>query len=123
MENKKMAALYCRTAKASDLGIKAQEEVLRQYTSEHGYDSVSVYADSGYSGLDYDRPAFMQMESDIQAGLIDTVITTDIARISRHYMKFAKWFDGICSRNVRRCSHRAKLPCLRENFPQIKEKG
>ena len=101
MENRKKAALYCRAANASDFGIETHEKLLRQYASEHGYDNISVYADNGYSGLKYDRPAFMQMDSDIQAGLIDTVIAKDIARISRSYLYFGKWIDCMCGRNVR----------------------
>jgi DNA invertase Pin-like site-specific DNA recombinase len=97
MENKTGAAIYCRTAQACHLGIEAQETMLRQYASEHGYEDVRVYTDNGYSGLNLDRPAFTRMQSDIDIGIVQTIIVKDLSRISRNMIDMLEWLrnDGL----------------------------
>ncbi len=47
---------------------------------------VKIYADNGYSGMNYKRPGYIQMMEDLYAGIIDTVIVKDISRLGRHYI-------------------------------------
>ncbi len=75
--------LYCRTAQANKNDIENQEKALKEYCNQNGLKVVEVYADNGYSGLNFDRPAFQKMLKDIEDKKINIVITTDLARIGR----------------------------------------
>lgn len=44
------------------------------------YTVKEVYIYDGYSGLNFDRPAFKQLLCDIEAGKINMVITKDLSR-------------------------------------------
>lgn len=85
-------ALYCRLSKDDMLqgdseSIKTQKAVLTQYAKEHNFLVVDIYADDGYSGLNFDRPSFNRMLDDIEAGKIDVVITKDLSRLGRDHLK------------------------------------
>lgn len=47
---------------------------------------VDYYVDDGFSGLSYERPGFLRLIDDIEAGLIDLVITKDLSRLGRDYI-------------------------------------
>lgn len=53
------------------------------------------YDDDGYTGTNYDRPAFQSMLSDIQAGLINCVIVKDLSRFGREYIDAGKYIDRL----------------------------
>jgi len=91
----KVTALYCRLAQADDQGIEAQKEKLCQYAEEKGYSNIKIFTDNGYSGLKFDSPAFSEMEEDIQAGKIQTIIIKDFHRIGRDVKKTYDWLERI----------------------------
>ena len=64
---------------------------LQSFAHEQGYGNTGVYSDNGYSGINFSRPAFMQMETDLQAGLIDMVFVKDLSRISRNTFDAYDW--------------------------------
>lgn len=89
------AALYCRLSKDdNDLGcdktesssITTQKEMLLRYAKEQGVNVYNIYTDDGYSGTDFNRPAFLQMKKDIEAGMVNMVITKDLSRLGRDYI-------------------------------------
>jgi len=100
MPNNMRVALYCRVACADDNAIALQELMLQSFAQEQGYGNIGVYSDNGYSGLNFIRPAFMQMETDIQAGLIDMVLVKDLSRISRNTFDAYDWIVKIQSCGV-----------------------
>lgn len=60
--------------------------MLEKYATEHGFAIHDYYVDDGYSGLNYDRPAFKRMLDDIDKGLISVVITKDLSKLGRDYI-------------------------------------
>jgi len=93
MSDKTRVAIYCRVAREDADVIKQQELQLREYAKQQGYNDVAVYSDNGFSGIRFDRPAFIQMENDIAAGEIGTIISKDISRIGRGYLEVFAWLD------------------------------
>jgi len=91
------AALYCRVASKDDVAAQWQEQTLRSFAGGQGFTNVSVYTDNGYSGLGLARPALNRLDRDIAAGLIDTVIVTELSRISRNYFELHEWINRIRS--------------------------
>ena len=98
MSDKIKAALYIRVARMDDKAVEQQKTQLRIFAQEQGYKDIAIYTDNGYGGLNFNRPAFMQMESDIQAGRINELIIRDISRISRDTILTSDWLEKIrCS--------------------------
>ena len=83
---KAQAAIYCRLSQDDgSLGesgsIQTQKAILTQYCQEHHMEIVDCYCDDGWSGTNFDRPAFQRMIGDIEAGRVNTVIVKDCCAI------------------------------------------
>ncbi|MFR5631421.1 MAG: recombinase family protein [Monoglobales bacterium] len=55
----------------------------------------SIRVDDGYTGTNYDRPAFQLMLDDIKAGLINCVVVKDLSRFGREYIDAGKYIDRL----------------------------
>ena len=51
------------------------------------------YIDDGYSGLNFERPAFKRLINDIEKGLINLVITKDLSRLGRDYLQTGQYTE------------------------------
>jgi len=85
------AGLYCRLSRDDELhgessSISTQRQMLRQYANEQGFHIADEYIDDGYSGTNFDRPAFERMIEDIEDGKVNCVITKDLSRLGRNYI-------------------------------------
>ena len=60
--------------------IVSQRSLLNQYVKENNYIVVDEYVDDGFSGTNFDRPAFKEMMKDIKLGKINMIITKDMSR-------------------------------------------
>jgi len=98
--NKGNVAIYCRVAREDDEAIKIQETMLRRFAEENDYDNISIYADNGFHGLNFERPAFKRLNEDISAGIIGTVIVKDMCRLGRNFIDVFNWVDNIQSKGV-----------------------
>lgn len=99
-------ALYMRISKEDgseeSAGIESQRILLRSYAARKGFDVVREYVDDGYSGTNYDRPAFLQMKEDIESGKINAVIAKDASRLGRNYIATGELIEEYFPlRNVR----------------------
>lgn len=84
-------ALYLRLSRDDELqgesgSISTQRMILRDYAQTHNLHVVDEYVDDGWSGTNYDRPAFQRMIDDIEDGKINCVITKDLSRLGRNYI-------------------------------------
>lgn len=66
--------------------IVQQKEILSEYARKHGFENTRFYADDGYSGTNFNRPDFQRMMTDVQAGLMKTIIVKDMSRFGRDYI-------------------------------------
>jgi len=87
----KLTAVYCRVAQPDDFATHMQKVHMRQFAESQGYNGVVYYLDNGYSGLSFERPAFLKMQKDIQAGKIQRVIVNSLSRIGRDCFKVHSW--------------------------------
>ena len=97
------AAIYCRLSKDDDqvgesVSIETQKMMLQDYCRERGFSIYEIYADDGYSGLNFDRPAFMRMLEDIDSGKVNLVVTKDLSRLGRDYILTGYYTDVYFSR-------------------------
>ena len=86
-------ALYCRTAVHNDFAIQEQEERLRGFAEQNGYDVITCYADNGESGASLDRPAMNRLITDIQSNEVQTVIVATVDRIARSATELLHWIS------------------------------
>lgn len=84
------AAVYCRLSKDDEqagesVSIETQKMMLTDFCHERGFPIYEIYADDGYSGLNFNRPAFTKLLEDIDSGKVNLVITKDLSRLGRLY--------------------------------------
>lgn len=94
----KKTALYARLSKddvedAISNSIVNQQFMLEKFAEEHGYYHTKFYADDGYTGVNFNRPAFQEMLDDIHKGKIERVIVKDLSRFGRNYVDCGKYVD------------------------------
>lgn len=101
------AGLYLRLSKDDDslkesASIATQRKMLYSFAKEHGYNVYGEYVDDGYSGTNFDRPAFQRMIRDVEDGKINMVITKDLSRLGRDYITAGQYTELFFpSKNVR----------------------
>ncbi len=98
--NDKITALYCRLSCDDDLqgesnSITNQKAILSNYAENNGFRNLKFYIDDGISGTTFDRQGFNAMVADIEAGNIGTVITKDLSRLGRDYLKTGEFIEII----------------------------
>ena len=87
------AALYLRLSKEDGYGdkdsvsIETQRDMLTRYCREHNIIIFDYYVDDGYSGKNFERPAFKRMIDDIETGKVNCVITKDQSRLGRNHLE------------------------------------
>lgn len=98
-------AIYIRLSKEdADRGYDESESIVNQrallteYVEKLGveYELIDIYEDSGYTGTNFNRPAFQRMIRDINFGKVNMVVTKDLSRLGRDYIEtgeyIEKWF-------------------------------
>ncbi len=88
----KITALYERLSRDDDQvgdsnSIVNQKKYLEGYAAQRGYTNVQHYTDDGWSGGNFDRPAWKQLVADIEAGKVAHVLVKDMSRIGRDYLQ------------------------------------
>ena len=70
---------------------------------------VDAYVDEGLSGKNTNRPAFQRMMADAEIGRIDTVMFTELSRLSRSLKDFLNIFEFAQK-------HQCDLVCLKTDI-------
>ena len=96
----KITALYCRLSQDDMLAgesnsIINQKEILLKYANDNGFPNPQFYVDDGWSGTNFNRPDFQRMISDMEKGRIGIVITKDLSRLGRDYLKTGEYIEII----------------------------
>ena len=101
----KITALYCRISlddggDNESMSISNQKIMLRDFAEKHGMFQYEYYVDDGYTGRNFNRPAFQRMIADIEAGKIGCVITKDLSRLGRNYIEAGSYIEIVFSPNT-----------------------
>ena len=88
----KITALYERLSRDDESAgdsnsIVNQKKYLEGYAADHGYRNCVHYTDDGWSGGNFDRPAWKRLVADIEAGKVALVLAKDMSRIGRDYLQ------------------------------------
>ena len=84
-----ITALYGRLSRDDEMSgesmsIQSQRAILGQYAKEHGFTNCRFFMDYGYSGTNFDRPAFIEMMELVQQGRVKTILVKDLSRLGRY---------------------------------------
>ena len=96
----KITALYCRLSQDDMLqgesnSITNQKAILKKYAEDNGFSNPVFYVDDGVSGTTWEREGFKAMLADIEEGKVGTVITKDLSRLGRDYLKTGEYIEII----------------------------
>lgn len=96
----KITALYCRLSQDDMLqgesnSITNQKAILKKYAEDNGFSNTVFYVDDGVSGTTFERDGFKAMMADVEAGKVGTVITKDLSRLGRDYLKTGEYIEII----------------------------
>ena len=76
--------------------ITNQKELILEYLKSKPEIKIhEIRVDDGYSGVNFDRPAFQQMLEDIKSGTVNCVITKDLSRFGRNHIEVGKYLEKI----------------------------
>ena len=79
--------------------IGNQRNILQRYVKENDLCLVKEYVDDGVSGTTFDRPGFNEMLQDIENRNINMVITKDLSRLGRDYIKTGFYIEDYFPKN------------------------
>lgn len=97
-QTEEITALYCRLSQddkqeGDSNSIINQKKILKRYAAEHGYNSCMFFVDDGFSGTYFNRPNFLKMIAEIEAGRIHRVIVKDMSRLGRDYLQVGMYTE------------------------------
>lgn len=92
------AALYMRLSREDDTALESasiatQRKILHSYAKENAFTVYDEYIDDGWSGTNFDRPAFNRLKEDIEANKVNIVITKDLSRLGRNSARTTDLID------------------------------
>ena len=79
--------------KAESYSIGNQRRIIEEYLKQNNFVNVTEYVDDGYSGTNFNRPGFKNLLSDIEKKKINVVITKDLSRLGRDYIKTGYYIE------------------------------
>jgi len=85
----RITALYARLSKDDERegmsgSIENQRIILERYAKENHLPNPRFFADDGYSGVSFTRPAFMEIMELAEQGKIGILVTKDHSRLGRN---------------------------------------
>lgn len=73
--------------------IENQIRFLKNVVSKMKWTLIDIYSDDGYTGTNFNRPAFQRMIRDIENRIINLVITKDLSRLGRDYIETGRFIE------------------------------
>ena len=96
----KITALYCRLSQedmqaGESESIQNQKIILQRYADDHHFFNTRFFVDDGFSGVSFEREGLQAMLREVEAGNVATVITKDLSRLGRNYLKTGELIEII----------------------------
>ena len=110
-KNEKITALYERLSR-DDFGkdddqqresnsISNQKTMLEEFAARQGFTNIVHFTDDGISGTCFDRPGFLAMMKEVEAGNVEYLCIKDMSRMGRDYLKVGQIMEILRQRGVR----------------------
>ena len=106
MKQRKMTALYERLSHDDELNgesnsITNQKKLLLDYAERNNMQNPTHFSDDGFSGTRWDRPEFLKLMDEIEAGNVAVLIVKDMSRLGRDYLRVGLLMEKLREKNVR----------------------
>ena len=110
-KSEKITALYERLSR-DDFGkdddqqresnsISNQKAMLEEFAARQGFTNIVHFTDDGISGTCFDRPGFLAMMREVEAGNVEYLCIKDMSRMGRDYLKVGQIMEILRQRGVR----------------------
>ena len=92
MASQKYNILYGRLSQEDERqgesnSIHNQKLFLEKYAADNGFENTLFLADDGYSGTNFERPAWKKIVEMIENSEVETLIVKDLSRLGREYLQ------------------------------------
>ena len=106
MSKRKITALYERLSRDDDQqgesnSIANQKAQLESYAAQQGFPNPVHFTDDGISGTRFDRPGFMALMKEVEAGNVGYLCIKDMSRLGRDYLKVGQIMEILRQKGVR----------------------
>ena len=106
MRNEKITPLYERLSRDDELqgesnSISNQKQMLEDFARRNGLPNPTHFTDDGISGTRFDRPGFLAMMEEVEAGRVEAIVIKDMSRLRRDYLKVGQVMEVLRQRGVR----------------------
>ena len=106
MRNEKITPLYERLSRDDELqgesnSISNKKKMLEDFARRNGLPNPTHFTDDGVSGTRFDRPGFLAMMEEVEAGRVEAIIIKDMSRLGRDYLKVGQVMEILRQRGVR----------------------
>lgn len=101
-----ITALYTRLSKDDELqgesnSIAMQKKMLEDYARKNGFTNIRIFTDDGYSGTRWDRPDFVRLMDEIEAGNVSILLIKDMSRLGRDHLRVGLCLETLREKDVR----------------------
>ena len=101
MRNEKITPLYERLSRDDELqgesnSISHQKQMLEEFARRNGLPNPTHFTDDGVSGTRFDRPGFLAMMEEVEAGRVEAIVIKDMS------MPLSVWMGSL---------PKSKTPC------------
>ena len=102
MKNK--AVIYVRLSREDEDKIDSKKEsrsienqikTLKAFAQEQGFFIREIYSDDGYSGADFNRPAFNKLLKDLELNKFDVILIKDLSRLGRSLHRVGELIENV----------------------------
>ena len=106
MRNEKITPLYERLSRDDELqgesnSISHQKQMLEEFARRNNLPNPRHFTDDGVSGTRFDRPGFLAMMEEVEAGRVEAIVIKDMSRLGRDYLKVGQVMEILRQRGVR----------------------
>ena len=75
--------------------------MLEEFAARQGFTNIVHFTDDGISGTCFDRPGFLAMMKEVEAGNVEYLCIKDMSRMGRDYLKVGQIMEILRQRGVR----------------------
>jgi len=105
-QSNKITALYERLSRDDELqgesnSIINQKSMLESYAVKNGFTNIRHFSDDGYSGTNWNRPAWQELIAEVEADNVTAIIIKDGSRLGRDYLRVGLYRELFREKGVR----------------------
>ena len=121
MRNEKITPLYERLSRDDELqgesnSISNQKQMLEDFARRNGLPNPTHFTDDGISGTRFDRPGFLAMMEEVEAGRVEAIVIKDLSRLGRNYLQTGFLIEDFFPRHgVRYIAMNDGIDTMRDN--------